>query len=85
MTWETTRAILRLAAKGHEPRGIAARLGLNIQDVAAVYNRHAHKIQSLRRIWMNANGLGLKTSPMTGSGGRTSATVLDFDRGNAKR
>ena len=73
MTWETNRAILRLAAKGHEPRGIAASLGLDVQQVATVYNRHAHKIQSLRRIWMSANGLQSRTSHTKGTDGKTSA------------
>jgi len=85
MTWETTRAILRLAAKDLEPQGIAAHLDLDIQQVATVYNRHAHKIQALRQIWVRGNGLGSKTSHAMGSDGKTSANVLNFGRGRETR
>lgn len=85
MTWETTRAILRLAARGHEPRGIAALLDLDVRQVVTVYNRHTHKIQALRKIWLSANGLESKTSRATVSAGKTSANVLKFGRGSGTR
>jgi hypothetical protein len=59
LEWETTRTILRMAAKGHDATAIARHLALPAEDVATVYNRYANRIQGLRQIWFAGNGLDL--------------------------